>query len=80
LNKLGKIKCSGEEMNINELPDEKQGRKLMLGEELDKQVQSYLLNLHCNGAQLLILQLQLLWLKTLLQITTATCCLTIGGI
>jgi len=50
LNELGKRKRSGEEMNINELPDEKRGRKLMLGEELDKQVQSYLLDLRCNGA------------------------------
>ena len=50
MNELGKRKRSGEEMNINELPDEKRGRKLMLGEELDKQVQSYLLYLRCNGA------------------------------
>ena len=50
LNERGKKKCSGEEININELPDEKWGRKLMLGEELDKQAQSYLLDLHCNAA------------------------------
>ena len=49
LNELGKRKHSGEAMDINELSDEKRGRKLMLGEELDKQVQSYLLDLCCNG-------------------------------
>ena len=50
MKELGKRKRLGEEMNINELPDEKRRRNLMLGEELDKQVQSYLLNLRCNGA------------------------------
>jgi len=37
-------------MDINGLSDEKRGRKLILGEELDKQVQSYLLDLRCSNA------------------------------
>ena len=51
LNEFGKRKRAGEElMDINELSDKKRGRRLMLGEELDKQVQSYILELRSNGA------------------------------
>ena len=50
LNELGKRKHAGEKMDITELSDKKRGRPLLLGEELDSQVQSYVLDLHCNGA------------------------------
>ena len=38
------------EIDINELPDKKRGRRLLLGEELDRQVQLYILDLRDNGA------------------------------
>ena len=50
LDELSKRKRAGEEMDVNELSDKKRGRRLMLGEELDKQVQSYVLDLRSNGA------------------------------
>ena len=50
LDELSKIKCEGEEMDVNELSDKKRGRRLMLGEKLDEQVQSYVLDLCSNGA------------------------------
>ena len=37
-------------MDVNELSDKKRGRRLMLGEQLDKRVQSYVLDLRSNGA------------------------------
>ena len=37
--KVSKRKCAGED--ICELPDKKRGRRLLLGEELNRQVQSY---------------------------------------
>ena len=50
LDGLSKRKRAGEEMYVNELSDKKRGRRLMLGEELYKQVQSYVLDLRSNGA------------------------------
>ena len=49
LDELSKRKRAGEEMDVNELSDKKRGRRLILGEELDKQVQSYVLDLRSNG-------------------------------
>ena len=46
---LNERKCAGKElMGINELSDKK--REKINGEELDKQVQSYILDLCSNGA------------------------------
>ena len=50
IDKLSKRKRAGEEMDVNELSDKKRGRGLMLGGELDKQVQSYVLDLRSNDA------------------------------
>ena len=48
---VNKRKRAGEEeIDISELPDKKRGRRLLLGEELDRQVQSYILDLRDNGA------------------------------
>ena len=43
------LKWSGREIVVRELVDQKRGRPLLLGEELDKQVQAYLTELRANG-------------------------------
>ena len=43
------MKKAGEDMTVNELADKKRGRPLLLGCELDKQVQAYLILLRENG-------------------------------
>ena len=47
---LAKNKKAGKEMVVPELVDKKRGRPLLLGSELDKQVQAYLTTLRTNGA------------------------------
>lgn len=43
------MKKAGEDMTVNEIADKKRGRPLLLGCELDKQVQEYLILLCENG-------------------------------
>ena len=43
------LKRSGKEIVVRELVDQKRGGPLLLGEELDKQVQAYLSELRANG-------------------------------
>ena len=43
------MKKAGEDMTVNEIADKKRGRPLLLGCELDKQVQAYLILLRENG-------------------------------
>ena len=43
-------KRAGEDMTVKELTNKKTGRPLILGEDLDKQVQAYLAALRENGA------------------------------
>ena len=43
-------KRAGEDMTVNKLVSKKTGRPLLLGEELNKQVQAYLAALRENGA------------------------------
>ena len=50
LRELAKKKRSGEEVAVTTLANKKRGRPLLLGEELDKQVQAYLTVLRQNGA------------------------------
>ena len=47
---MAKKKISGEEVAVTTLANKKRGRPLLLGEELDKQVQAYLTVLRQNGA------------------------------
>ena len=39
-----------EDMSVQELPEKKRGRQLLLGEELDRQVRAYLTSFRENGA------------------------------
>ena len=48
-NELWRLKKSGEEVVVRELVDRKHGRPLLLGNELDQQVQAYVHALHLNG-------------------------------
>ena len=43
------MKKAGEDMTVNEIADKKRGCPLLLGCELDKQVQAYLILLCENG-------------------------------
>ena len=45
-----KAQKTNENLDIEELPERKKGRPLMLGEDLDKQVQAYLTALRQKGA------------------------------
>ena len=47
---LAKNKKAGKDVAVKELVDKKRGRPLLLGSELDKQVQAYLTTLRTNGA------------------------------
>ena len=46
---ITKRKRAGQELDVKELPNQKTGRPLLLGDELDRQVQSYILELRNNG-------------------------------
>ena len=48
-NELLKLKKSDKEVVVRELVDRKRGRPLLLGNELDQQVQAYVNDLHLNG-------------------------------
>ena len=50
LKELERKRKAGEEMVVHELPEKKRGRPCLLSDELDKQVQSYLLQLRDNGS------------------------------
>lgn len=50
LEELKRKRKAGEEVSVEELPEKKRGRPSLLKNELDKQVQSYLLQLRENGA------------------------------
>ena len=46
LDELSKRKCTDEEIDVSELStDKRTRRRLILGEEVDKQVQSYILDI-----------------------------------
>ena len=49
LQEIAKRKRAGQELDVKELPNQKTGRPLLLGDELDSQVQSYILELRNNG-------------------------------
>ena len=49
LNELAKRKRNGEELPIKDLPQKKRGRPLLLGEQLDNQVEKYLKTLRDKG-------------------------------
>ena len=49
LQEIAKRRCAGQELDVKELPNQKTGRPLLLGDELDRQVQSYILELRNNG-------------------------------
>ena len=50
LSEMRKRKRTYESLDINELPEKKKGQPLMLGEDLDTQVQAYLTALREKGA------------------------------
>ena len=50
LQELEKKRREGKEMTVNELVNKKRGRPLLLGDELDKQVQAYITSLREHGA------------------------------
>ena len=50
LQEIAARKRAGEDMTVKELANKKTGRPLLLGEDLDKQVQAYLVALWENGA------------------------------
>ena len=44
-----RLKNSGKEVVVRELIDNKRGRPLLLGEEMDEQVRAYISELRANG-------------------------------
>ncbi len=53
LRELAKKKTNGEEVAVTTLPNKKRGRPLLLGEELDQQVQLYCVRMVLSSIQLL---------------------------
>ena len=50
IKELKKRKLEKKSLNVTELPEQKRGRPLLLGAELDRQVQAYVTTLRKNGA------------------------------